>query len=324
MTSPLRYTMNYDYDKGADIMSEYKTYDLIDKETGEVIGSKTVDIKPGRRTGIATSTDESRDAYKRHQEDIEEMKETIDDAYFHLIFKYRTVIFRELEERLSGNKNNIHVIRFIILASYQTFGGNLLDKNRHRIKKSSLKKIWDTTNRNSINETYNLLLECGYIYEEEGYIMINDKMIIKGKVKDFYNELKKQDSRYAYRRIYSDNVKDMYYGTESKQRKQLANLFKILPYINYRYNIFCSNPAETDKDKIEPLTWTDLAKECGYDKTNVTKFKKDLMSLKVHGCDVIGEFTHGLDKKNIVVNPAIYYGGVDADDIKGVSALFDI
>ena len=44
----------------------------------------------------------------------------------------------------------------------------------------------------------------------------------------------------------------------------------------------------------------------------------------MHGCDVIGEFTHGLDKKNIVVNPAIYYGGVDADDIKGVSALFDI
>ena len=56
-------------------MSEYKTYDLIDKETGEVIGSKTVEVVPGKHVGIAATSQESRDANKRHQEQIDEYKE---------------------------------------------------------------------------------------------------------------------------------------------------------------------------------------------------------------------------------------------------------
>jgi hypothetical protein len=114
-------------------------------------------------------------------------------------------------------------------------------------------------------------------------------------------------------------------STEPKQRKQLANLFKALPYINFKYNVFCENPTETDKTKIKPLTWTALARLCGYeDKKNIAKFKKDLLNLKIYEQDVIGEFSHGFNKRSIVVNPAIYYGGINADDVKGISALFAI
>lgn len=306
-------------------MKEYKTFKLTDEETGEVISTTKAEIKPGTQVGIKATTEEQRESYKYHKELVEEYKEFNSDAYFHLIFKYGTIIFRELEEKAPGNKCNIHSIRFIVLASYITFNGNLLDKNGHRIKKSSLKKIWDTENRNGVNETYNLLKECGYIYEtEEGYIMINEDMIIKGEITKYYKELKKQDKRYVYRRIYSDSVKAMYYGTEPKQRKLLANLFKILPYINFKYNVFCENPIETDKSKVKPLTWTDLTRLCGEHEKNVTRFKKDLMSLKIYGYDVIGEFNHSLDKKNIVINPKIYYGDIDTNEVKGISALFDI
>ena len=306
-------------------MSEYTTYELTNTKTGEVIASTTVEATPGKQVGITATSEESRNANRRHQEDIEEMREEIDDAYFHLIYKYGTVIFRELEEKLSDNKNNIHIIRFVILASYITWHGNLSDSNDHKIKKSSLKKIWDTTSRNSINETYDLLLECGYIYlTEEGYIMINKDMVIKGKMKYFYNELKKQDKRYTYTRVYIDNVRAMYYGTEPKQRKQLANLFKALPYIHYKYNIFCSNPTETDKDKIKPLNWTDLARLCGYEeKKHVAKFKKDLISLGVHDRSVIGQFENRLGNKIIVVNPTIYYGDNDLSEVKELQQLFD-
>ena len=306
-------------------MSEYTTYELTNTKTGEVIASTTVEVTPGKQVGITATSEESRNANRRHQEDIEEMREEIDDAYFHLIYKYGTVIFRELEEKLSDNKNNIHIIRFVILASYITWHGNLSDSNDHKIKKSSLMKIWDTTSRNSINETYDLLLECGYIYlTEEGYIMINKDMVIKGKMKYFYNELKKQDKRYTYTRDYIDNVRAMYYGTETKQRKQLANLFKALPYIHYKYNIFCSNPTETDKDKIKPLNWTDLARLCGYEeKKHVAKFKKDLISLGVHDRSVIGQFENRLGNKIIVVNPTIYYGDNDLSEVKELQQLFD-
>ena len=305
-------------------MSEYKTYDLIDKETGEVIDSRTVEVKPGRQTGIVTSSEDQRDAYKHKLELDKEMADFIKEnegAFIHLIYKYGSVIFRELEEKLSGNKSNIHIIRFIILATYMTFGGKLFDDDKHRIKKSSLKHIWDVTNRNSINETYNLLLECGYIYEEDGYIMINDKMIIKGEITDIINELKKEDGRYTYTRVFVNNIKSMYYGTEQKQRKQLANLFKILPYINFKYNVFCSNPTETDEIKLELLSWGDLAELCGYDRTNVTRFKKDLWNLKIYDHCVIGEF-HCEAGMAICVNPKVYYGGDDVSDVRNLYAMF--
>lgn len=305
-------------------MSEYKTYDLIDKETGEVIDSRTVETTPGRRTGIATSSEDQRDAYKHKLELDKEMADFIKEnegAFIHLIYKYGSVIFKELEEKLSGNKSNIHIIRFIILATYMTFGGKLFDDDKHRIKKSSLKHIWDVSNRNSINETYNLLLECGYIYEEEGYIMINDKMIIKGEITDIINELKKDDSRYTYTRLFVNNIKSMYYGTEQKQRKQLANLFKILPYVNFKYNVFCSNPTEIDEIKLELLSWGDLAELCGYDRTNVTRFKKDLWNLKIYDHCVIGEF-HCEAGMAICVNPKVYYGGDDVSDVRNLYAMF--
>lgn len=309
-------------------MSEYKTYNLTDGETGEVIESKTVEVKPGRRTGISTSTDESRNANKHHQKLVEEIKDAIaedEGAFFHLIYKYGTVIFKELEEKVSDNKNNIHIIRFMMLAARMTFGGKLFDDNKNRIKKSSLKNIWDVANRNSINESYNLLKECGYIYEtEEGYIMINEEIIIKGAITDFINELRKEDGRYTYTRVFVDNLKAMYYGTESKQRKQLANLFKALPYINFKYNIFCSNPTETDEDKVEPLNWTDLARLCGYEeKKHVTRFKKDLTSLGIYDRSVIGQFETRAGNKVIVVNPKVYYGGNDLNDVKDLQRLFD-
>ena len=138
-------------------MKEIRTFVTTDAKTGEVFSTNTLEVKAGSGIKVTATSEDQRESYKGHQEDIEEMREAIDDAYFHLIFKYRTVIFKELEEKVPGNKNNIHIIRFIILASYQTFGGKLLDKNRNRIKKSSLKKIWDTDNRNGINETYKIL-----------------------------------------------------------------------------------------------------------------------------------------------------------------------
>lgn len=307
-------------------MKEIRTFVTTDAKTGEVFSTNTLEVKPGSGIKVTATSEAQRESYKHKQELIKEIKEFIaenEGAYVHLIFRYGSPLFHELEEKAPGNKNNIHVIRFMMLATCLTFGGNLFDDNRNRIKKSSLKNIWDVQNRNSINETYDILLECGYIYEtEEGYIMVNEDLIVKGAI-DNFEELRKQGNSFTYTRVFVDNLKAMYEGTESKQRKQLANFFKVLPYINFKYNVFCTNPTETDKTKLELLNWTDLAKLCGYDETKVTRFKKDLMNLKVYGYDVIGCFERSTGK-TIIVNPKVYYGGDDTNDIKYLYDLFDM
>jgi hypothetical protein len=308
-----------------------KTYETIIKDinNGEYLGKNTVKAKD---TDIVTTKVRSSKEYDNQIQFAKnkkmldaEMKEFIENnegAFVHLIFKYGQPIFEKLEEKVPGNKANLHEIRFIILATYKPYKGCLSYSNGQEIKKEDLGKIWDVKDRKGINDTYNILKECGYIYEtEEGYLMINEDMVIKGIMKDYYNELKGQDGSYTYTRLFIDNVRNMYNGTASKQRKQLANLFKILPYINFKYNVFCSNPTETDETKLELLTWKDLARICGYDKTQVARFKKDLWNLKIYDHCAIGEF-HCEAGMAICVNPKVYYGGDDVNDVGNLYAMF--
>ena len=203
-----------------------------------------------------------------------------------------------------------------MLATHVTFGGRLFDENNNEIKKSSLSKIWETKNRSRINETYNLLLDCGYIQETEGgCIMISKNIIVKGEI-EYFKKLKREDKDLTYTRVFTSNLIELYKGTKPKQRKQLANLFKVLPFINFKHNVFCTNPTEPDFDKMVLLSWTDMAKICGYESNaNITKFKKDLWNLEIYGRPVLGQFSC---KKGyyIAINPKVYYGGNNIEDVQ--------
>ena len=306
-------------------MKTYKT--IINDKNGDSV-TRTFDVNDNDIVTTVVKSEkeaENHDKFVKNKKRLDaEMKEFIENnegAFVHLIFKYGQPIFSKLEEKVPGNKANIHEISFIMLAAHMTFKGNLSDSNGRRIKKSSLGKIWGTSSKNSINETYNVLKECGYIYEtEEGYIMINEDIIIKGAVENF-KELKREDNDYTYTRVFVDNVKEMYYGTESRKRKQLANLFKILPYINFKYNVFCMNPKEVDETKLELLSWKQLAELCGYDKTQVARFKDSLWNLEIFEHCVIGEF-HCKAGMAICVNPKVYYGGDDVNDVRNLYVMF--
>lgn len=266
------------------------------------------------------------DAFKKKLERENALKEHIcknEGDFIHFMFSYLCPAFIKLEDRCKGNKANIHIIRFILLATYINYENNLYDRNRNRIKKSSLSKIWNTpNNRKSVNETYNILKDEGFISEtKEGYIMINTDLIKKGEMKD-YEKLMKKEKGKSYTRLFSDNIQEMFEGTDAKNKKQLANLFKVIPYVNFKYNVFCENPTEIDEEKIIPLNWTDLARICGYEeKKHIAKFKKDFFNLSISGYDVIGQFT-SKSGYSIVINPKVFYGGNDIEDVKSLYVMF--
>ena len=302
----------------------YKRVQAIDTDTGEILGN--ILLKEGSEQLILKVVNEKQsDAIKKknsNNSDIIEHIQKNEGAFVHLIYKYTQPLMEALQTKCKNTKSNIHIIRFIQLATYSTFGGKLFDKNWNRVKKSSLSKIWDTTSRNSINETYKLLTECGYIYEtEEGYIMISEELIIKGAIEDF-KRLKKDDVDLTYTRLFSKNIQSLYEGTEPKARKQLANLFKVLPYINFKYNVFCENPTETNEGELKLYSWKDLALICGYnDNRNFSKFKKELWNLSIYSNDVIGEFKTKSGMA-ICINPKVYYSGDNIDDVKNLYAMF--
>ena len=283
---------------------------LINYETGEVVADYNISESDGLRV---VSNKTSKAHVKR--KDTKDLLVKYGD-YIHLRYIYQTPIFQELVKEVGHTKANTHIIRLIKLASLLTWNNTLYDSNRNRVKKSSLGKIWGITNRAEIKGTYDILTKYNYIYMEGDYIMINKDVISKGTIE--------ADKDNTYTRIFIATIQELYDNSDKKKQKQIAHLFKILPYIHFEYNILCWNPTELDTEKIELMTWKDLASICGVSPNNVKKLKQDL-SLKINNQYVIGEFKHSPTAKlpKIVVNPALYYAGSDIDKLTGVIKLFE-
>lgn len=259
------------------------------------------------------------DALIEKNKQTNNMREYLKDndfgRYFHMIYKYNQPMFEGLRKTVPKSKVNITIVRFTVLVAHISLYG--------KVKKSMLKDVWDTENRNGINETYKFLLECRFIQEtEDGFITINES-IAREKIKDHIKELQKEDKDYTYTRVFCESILKLYYGTEIKQRKQLANLYAILPYINFKYNRLCKNPTETDNLKVEPLNWTDLCDICEYDKKNAFRLRKDLMKIRINRQYILMDTIRGEDVNVIVVNPHIYYAGDHVNELKAIIDLFN-
>ena len=61
-------------------------------------------------------------------------------------------------------------------------------------------------------------------------------------------------------KMYSRAIRYVYENTDVRSHKYLSYLYRLIPYINLKYNILCLNPLETDKYKVRPLTTKEL---CG-------------------------------------------------------------
>lgn len=301
---------------------QYKSALIIDKN-GQIETDQV--IKKGEVVEIKKPLNEKQ-KYKINQiKDIKEHIEANEGNYIHNIYKYCYPYLVELQLLDKGNKNNIHIIRFITLATFLCKDG-YIRYNSRKIKKSSLMKIWDTSSRNSRNKTYDKLKEINYIYEDkEGYIMVNDKVMVNGKIEEFKN-IKKADNNTTYTRLFSKNIQDMYYSCDDKKRKLLANLFKILPFVSFKHNVFCSNPQQVNEKELELLNWTDLARICGYeDKKNITKFKRDMLNLEIYeDISTLGMFIGANARQCICINPKIYYGGNDIEEVRHLYAMFKL
>lgn len=149
---------------------------------------------------------------------------------------------------------------------------------------------------------------CGFLKEvvptyitidEEGYLFSNS--FFRGETKD----KTKQD----YQQFYIQKTRELYRAVKPKQHKQLGYIFRMLPYVNYEYNILCMNPDEIEFDKIEPLNISELCELSDYSTENEHKLMKayDQITFDVDGMKQV--FCAIVNRDRIVINPRIFYRG---------------
>ena len=189
------------------------------------------------------------------------------------------------------------MFRFLYLCSHMNYDGYLSNGKRLLVKED-LKELL-LLKKAEYHNTINYLIENQLIsFTEKNNILINDYYCKKGKI----NKSKKTEVV----RMFNNMIKNIYEMSQPKEHKRLALLIKILPYLNFRFNVLCHNPDCDTIELVQPISLPDLAEALGYSRPNASKLKKDLFKLRIDGELVIGIFESD-NGKVILVNPKLMY-----------------
>lgn len=287
-----------------------KRYEL-DKATGELTELINVDIPVGSNVITPRQKAAYKDKLEREkQKSIAERKRKSLGTFYFVLAEHQ---FEELSPKTAA--------RLIFLCTYLCYNGTLVFnlKTKQRIRKSDLPmlmglsgatvfRFWQEVNPN-------------YIVEEEEGLRIVHPSILRGNLR--HNEYE------PYQRFYINGVRSLYKMTDLTQHQHLGFIFKLLPYINFEYNVLCAHEyqGETELEKIKLLSAQELCNMIGYDYAHFNRLKKIyndiLFEINGHEEYFLTFVQHGEDEIQFFVNPKILYVGSDYEKVE-VLGLFTV
>jgi hypothetical protein len=213
-------------------------------------------------------------------------------------------IFKHSEEYMEFLSQS-EITRLIFIATYLGYDGVLKTDNNIPIVKKNMNQFIKLS-RMQFHEFYNKIIEHEIFIEEDGCITLNQNYFIKGEIGLL--PMRKRDKDYT--RLYIKAIRELYNGCNTREHKKLAVIFKLIPYLNYEYNIVCHNPREEELDYIEPMMLGEICDILGY--TDCTHLKKYLMSIHaINGNKIVGfvQCERDIRTTKIYMNPYIIYRG---------------
>lgn len=237
-----------------------------------------------------------------------EFKEYIKAYYGSFYFYFYKRIIKSLEAQ--------YLTRFLYLCTYINYDNLLvIDKTTRHIPicEEELQDILKLSRAEMFRTKAALLNNNLISIQENGIIKINDKFCKKGDIM----KNKKVDKT----RVFNSAIRELYEKALPREHKKLALLFQMLPYINLKYNIVCTNPEEELLENINCYTLKELMQEL--EQTNITRFKNDLLKLTVGGEPVLS--IHLIGESNcIIINPRVYYKGGNLEDLDWIERLIRV
>ena len=217
----------------------------------------------------------------------------------------------------NGDFKQSDIAKIIYIMSYVGNDNKLMLTERTPITKDKLSELLGL-NKKIFNTFYNKLINNNILIEKDNCLFIDKQFSFYGSIKN---------NKYNIIRIYKKNIRKLYNSVSTKQHKQLAILYLLIPFINIKYNIICSNPFEEDENKLIPMKVEELAKYFNYNLQSFISLIDFLSDLKdKDNMPIIKTINNTKNKKDnsIVVNPRVIYAGDDFRNVKAFSAIFNI
>lgn len=212
--------------------------------------------------------------------------------------------------------------RLIYLSSYLNYNGELRSTQRTPIQRRNL-----TTLLNLSDSVVSVFLK-----EVSGYIQVNNGILSPTDAfKTIFTKGGLKNGNYYYK-IFCKWVQDLYNGLKPREHRYIGYIFKLLPYINLKYNVICYNPWEEDSDKLERITFDAFCDMCGYgqDKRQVVRKKYDSIRFKTYDnkhekfcCISDYNNSNGTKSSTMIINPSILHFDMSLEAINQIRASWD-
>ena len=234
------------------------------------------------------------------------LKRCIKERYGSFYFSYYNKMLNILKPQ--------YLTRALYLCSYMNYDNLLIEGKTHHkpIYESDLIRIWNISRAEMFN-TKKELIDLGIlIVNKNKTLSISENFCKKGEL---MKNIKDEKAR-----IFNDAIREIYKKAKPSEHKKLALLYKMLPYINLKWNMVCSNIDEEIKDLVQPIDVKTLCKLLN--QSNVTKLKKDLLSLTVNDRPVV-LMASVMNKSIILINPSVYYKGTRLEDVDNIEEMIN-
>lgn len=208
--------------------------------------------------------------------------------------------------------------RLIYLSTYCDYHNRLMLTENTTMKRGDLPAVLNLGERKT-RDFLNDMTE--YIRFNKSGIYISDSFVYRGEKKErkYNNKMK----------LFNKSVQSLYKGLKPTKHKYFGFIVQLLPFVNRKYNIICSNPEEVDIDKIKSLSLTDIAKELKYETSNSGKLLEILTGLffdvggyQQSACSIVFHEGNGHSGYDLIFNPRLLYVGEDYKDVLAYNKFF--
>ncbi|GGA06477.1 hypothetical protein GCM10008018_60430 [Paenibacillus marchantiophytorum] len=284
-------------------------YEVINTETGEVV---TDQFSVARRRRLT-------DTQKVSARSANILSQLIVDNGGFVFALFKSEALTEL-----GSLNNADMARLLYLGTFVGWENGKLrsDNGKDVYTKRDLPKLLGIS-RNKAHALYEKLTESDTLHtDDDGALYINTAYFYRGDNVEGLLASDEEDIRYT--RIFKATVRFLYedYG-KARTASRLGVLYRILPYVNFAFNVICWNPRETESvDKLSAITVEALAEMLGYSKKQELTNTIDLMKTR-NGDNLFCYFGSSSKTQGLIVNPYTIYAG-NAKTLRLAEDLFKI
>lgn len=260
---------------------------------------------------IKTPKDKENDNYKRYLKMIDDRDEfswLIADecGSFYFNFFNGGLDSMDIKESIK--------LRFLYLCTYTNYsdrGQYIVYDNGKKMDRGGLVDVLALSDR-ELSVTITTLIKNGLLIKDGRHYMVNKDLIARGT-------LTKSQNKDYHTRIFDNGLRELYNNCSAKQHKQLYYLFKLLPYVNIKYNAICQNPTETIVEDVIPLKLSEICEIIGYSVPNAKKFEKDMLKLQLFNQYAMLGIINGSGTW-YKINPRVLYSGIDShlDELKNL------